>query len=206
MSELLRLHVIPGGRADQPPKKNALKEAPKAPAKEPADPEPLWREVLGDQLRELRREQQESLAETAARAGISPQYLSEVERGLKEPSSEMIAAVAGALGTTLGGLAESVADVLRVRQRRRLCAGEVGTGDVAVRRPDRAGAGGLSGGSAGAAARGWAGASGVGRPLKSRRLGAGESALPDRCPARSSAYSRGPSTWSASPYSTAAAP
>lgn len=42
-----------------------------------------------------------TLAETAARAGISTQYLSEVERGLKEPSSEIIAAVAGALGTTL---------------------------------------------------------------------------------------------------------
>jgi transcriptional regulator with XRE-family HTH domain len=131
MSELLRLHVIPGGRADQPPKKKALKEAPKAPAKEPAAPEPLWREVLGGQLRELRRGHQESLAETAARAGISPQYLSEVERGLKEPSSEMIAAVAGALGTTLGGLAESVADVLR-EQREAALPGS--RHDLAVRR------------------------------------------------------------------------
>jgi transcriptional regulator with XRE-family HTH domain len=82
----------------------------------PPEPEPLWREVLGEQLRELRREHQETLAETSARAGISPQYLSEVERGLKEPSSEMIAAVAGALGTTLGGLAESVAAELRVQR------------------------------------------------------------------------------------------
>ncbi|NUP50899.1 MAG: helix-turn-helix domain-containing protein, partial [Catenulispora sp.] len=84
--------------------------------KPPASPEPLWREVLGEQLRDLRRRHEETLAETAARAGISPQYLSEVERGLKEPSSEMIAAVAGALGTTLGGLAESVADELRVQR------------------------------------------------------------------------------------------
>ncbi|MFD0631006.1 helix-turn-helix domain-containing protein [Catenulispora yoronensis] len=68
---------------------------------------------MGEKLRGLRREHEETLVETAARAGISPQYLSEVERGLKEPSSEMIAAVAGALGTTLGGLAESVADELR---------------------------------------------------------------------------------------------
>ncbi|NUR58325.1 MAG: helix-turn-helix transcriptional regulator [Catenulispora sp.] len=88
----------------------------KGPTKPPAAPEPLWREVLGEQLRELRRRHAETLAETAARAGISPQYLSEVERGLKEPSSEMIAAVAGALGTTLGGLAESVADELRVQR------------------------------------------------------------------------------------------
>ena len=135
MSELLRLHVIPGGRADQPPTKEAPKEArreaPKIPAQEPAAPEPLWREVLGDQLRELRRRHQESLAETAARAGISPQYLSEVERGLKEPSSEMIAAVAGALGTTLGGLAESVADVLREQREAALLGSRH---DLAVRR------------------------------------------------------------------------
>lgn len=88
----------------------------KGPTKPPAAPEPLWREVLGEQLRELRRRHSETLAETAARAGISPQYLSEVERGLKEPSSEMIAAVAGALGTTLAGLAASVADELRVQR------------------------------------------------------------------------------------------
>jgi transcriptional regulator with XRE-family HTH domain len=75
--------------------------------------EPLWREVLGRRLRVLRQEQQETLAETAARAGISPQYLSEIERGRKEPSSEMIAALAGALGTTLIDLTELVAGDLR---------------------------------------------------------------------------------------------
>ncbi|PSR58140.1 XRE family transcriptional regulator [Nocardia nova] len=76
--------------------------------------EPLWREVLGERLRELRRDHGETLTETAGRAGISPQYLSEIERGRKEPSSEMIAALAGALGTTLGELtAEIAADLLR---------------------------------------------------------------------------------------------
>jgi transcriptional regulator with XRE-family HTH domain len=75
--------------------------------------EPLWREVLGRRLRVLRQEQRETLSETAARAGISPQYLSEIERGRKEPSSEMIAALAGALGTTLIDLTEHVAGDLR---------------------------------------------------------------------------------------------
>src|SRR6185437_6544654 len=75
--------------------------------------EPLWREVLGQRLRVLRQEQQETLSETASRAGISPQYLSEIERGRKEPSSEMIAALAGALGTTLIDLTEHVAGDLR---------------------------------------------------------------------------------------------
>src|SRR5580693_868512 len=83
------------------------------PAQEPPLQEPLWREVLGQRLRALRQEQRETLTETAGRAGISPQYLSEVERGRKEPSSEMIAALAGALGITLIGLTEQVTDDLR---------------------------------------------------------------------------------------------
>ena len=83
------------------------------PQPQPRPQEPLWREVLGRRLRVLRQEQQETLSETAARAGISPQYLSEIERGRKEPSSEMIAALAGALGTTLIDLTEQVAIDLR---------------------------------------------------------------------------------------------
>ncbi|MFI5718239.1 helix-turn-helix domain-containing protein [Nocardia sp. NPDC051750] len=104
MSEPRRLHAIPGGRTEPP-------------RRQPEQPEPLWREVLGGRLRTLRREQRETLAETAERAGISPQYLSEVERGRKEPSSEMIAALAGALGTSLGALTEQVAQDLRTLRR-----------------------------------------------------------------------------------------
>src|ERR1700744_4423636 len=58
--------------------------------------EPLWREVLGSRLRSLRADRSETLAQTAERAGISPQYLSEVERGRREPSSGMGGALAGA--------------------------------------------------------------------------------------------------------------
>ncbi|HKG48870.1 MAG TPA: helix-turn-helix transcriptional regulator [Actinomycetales bacterium] len=86
-------------------------------------PEPLWREVLGERLRVLRRQRGRTLSETAAQAGISPQYLSEIERGRKEPSSEMIAAVAGALGTTLVDLTSQVTDDLRVHQQRSRSAG-----------------------------------------------------------------------------------
>lgn len=75
--------------------------------------EPLWRHVLGGKLRMLRFAGGQKLTETAARAGVSPQYLSEIERGLKEPSSEMIAAIAGALGTTLLDLTGQVAEDLR---------------------------------------------------------------------------------------------
>ena len=76
-------------------------------------PEPLWREVLGSRLRSLRVDRDETLAQTSERAGISPQYLSEIERGRKEPSSEMIAALAGALGTTLADLTFAVTEDLR---------------------------------------------------------------------------------------------
>ena len=75
--------------------------------------EPLWREVLGSRLRALRTDRDETLAQTAERAGISPQYLSEVERGRKEPSSEMIAALAGALDITVAELMADTAEDLR---------------------------------------------------------------------------------------------
>jgi len=78
------------------------------PIRPPREPEPLWRELLGEKLRERRLAERQTLSETAARAGISPQYLSEIERGRKEPSSEMIAAVAGALDTSLVDLATSI--------------------------------------------------------------------------------------------------
>ena len=86
-------------------------------------PEPLWREVLGSRLRALRADRDETLAQTAERAGISPQYLSEIERGRKEPSSEMIAALAGALDTTLADLTLAVTEDLRRLSRVRAAAG-----------------------------------------------------------------------------------
>ena len=86
-------------------------------AREQPGPEPLWREVLGGRLRALRRRRRRTLSQIAAEAGISPQYLSEIERGRKEPSSEMIAAVAGALGTTLVDLTAQVTADLRGEQR-----------------------------------------------------------------------------------------
>ena len=75
--------------------------------------EPLWRDVLGSRLRALRTDRDETLAQTAERAGISPQYLSEIERGRKEASSEMIAALAGALGISVADLMAGAADDLR---------------------------------------------------------------------------------------------
>ena len=76
---------------------------PQAPAEQH---EPLWRELVGEELRRTRLDRSERLVDVAERAGVSPQYLSEVERGLKDPSSEMLAAVAGALDLTVRELGE----------------------------------------------------------------------------------------------------
>jgi transcriptional regulator with XRE-family HTH domain len=98
-------------------KVEARKVEPRNVQQRASEPEPLWREVLGSRLRELRRERREKLTETAGRAGISPQYLSEVERGRKEPSSEMIAALAGAFGLSLIDLTTLVIEDLRRQDR-----------------------------------------------------------------------------------------
>ncbi|WP_090590272.1 helix-turn-helix domain-containing protein [Auraticoccus monumenti] len=79
--------------------------------------EPLWREVTGRRLRDRRHALGETLAETSARAGVSTQYLSELERGLKDPSSEILAAVAGAVGLTLLDLTTGVVNDLASDRR-----------------------------------------------------------------------------------------
>lgn len=79
--------------------------------------EPLWRDVLGAQLRLLRTSRHRTITTTARRAGISAQYLSEVERGRKDPSSEIVAAIAGALDSSVAEITD-----LTVRELRRSAA------------------------------------------------------------------------------------
>jgi len=79
-----------------------------APAREP-QPEPLWREAVGQELRDERHDTGRTLADVAKEAGVSTQYLSEIERGRKEPSSEVLQAVAGALDLRLVDLTIRVA-------------------------------------------------------------------------------------------------
>ncbi len=69
----------------------------------------LLRSALGEALRRLRLEQGRTLAEVSLAARISMPYLSEVERGLKEISSEVLAALCAALGIELAELLVSVA-------------------------------------------------------------------------------------------------
>ncbi len=63
---------------------------------------PLLREALGTVLRGLRGESGRTLRDVADAARLSPGYLSEIERGRKEASSELLAAVSGALEVSLG--------------------------------------------------------------------------------------------------------
>lgn len=65
---------------------------------------PLLRTVLGAVLRRIRGEQGRTLAEVAADARVSTQYLSELERGRKEASSEVLAAICAALRIDLADL------------------------------------------------------------------------------------------------------
>lgn len=71
---------------------------------------PLFREALGAHLQRLRLDRGERLSDVAERAGISTQYLSEIERGRKDPSSEMIEAVSGALETSVADVSIAVGE------------------------------------------------------------------------------------------------
>jgi transcriptional regulator with XRE-family HTH domain len=65
---------------------------------------PLLRTMLGDVLRRTRLEQGRTLADVARSARVSMPYLSEVERGRKEASSEVLAAICDALRIDLADL------------------------------------------------------------------------------------------------------
>jgi transcriptional regulator with XRE-family HTH domain len=70
----------------------------------------LLRQLLGDALRRLRLRQGRTLREVSASARVSLGYLSEVERGQKEASSELLAAICAALGIPLSQVLREVSD------------------------------------------------------------------------------------------------
>ena len=70
----------------------------------------LLRQMLGDALRRLRLRQGRTLREVSAAARVSLGYLSEVERGQKEASSELLASICGALGAPLSQVLREVSD------------------------------------------------------------------------------------------------
>ena len=72
----------------------------------------LLRRELGAALRRHREGQHRTLRSVAADAGVSLGYLSEVERGVKEASSELLAAICRALTVSLPEILVEVADAL----------------------------------------------------------------------------------------------
>ena len=81
--------------------------APEAPAREP-----LLREALGMSLRAFRADKGVSLRALAKQARVSSGYISELERGRKEVSSELLASLCEALGTTVSEvMLEAVANM-----------------------------------------------------------------------------------------------
>jgi transcriptional regulator with XRE-family HTH domain len=70
----------------------------------------LLREAIGDRLRHARTNQRRTLREVSRTARVSLGYLSEVERGQKEASSELLAAICDALELPLSQLLYNVAN------------------------------------------------------------------------------------------------
>jgi transcriptional regulator with XRE-family HTH domain len=82
-------------------------------------PRPLLRTTIGDVLRRTRRAQGRTLADVAAAARVSLPYLSELERGLKEGSSEVLAAICDALHLEVHDLlVQAARDLFREAARR----------------------------------------------------------------------------------------
>ena len=123
MGDVVRLPV-----RRQQPQEETDRPRREAPARTPRDTppgiepsvEPLWRESVGHELREERLASGKRLVDVAEEAGVSPQYLSEVERGLKDPSSELLSAIAGALGLSVAEIATRVAST-RISPRSPVC-------------------------------------------------------------------------------------
>ncbi|MGW0365116.1 helix-turn-helix domain-containing protein [Streptomyces sp. NPDC002990] len=76
----------------------------------------LLRRLLGDVLRRQRQRQGRTLREVSSSARVSLGYLSEVERGQKEASSELLSAICDALDVRMSELMREVSDELSLAE------------------------------------------------------------------------------------------
>jgi transcriptional regulator with XRE-family HTH domain len=88
----------------------------------------LLRQEIGDVLRDARRQQGRTLREVSSVARVSLGYLSEVERGQKEASSELLASICGALAVPLSSVLLEVSE--RVAAAENLIPGAVHVPDT----------------------------------------------------------------------------
>jgi transcriptional regulator with XRE-family HTH domain len=77
----------------------------------------LLRRVIGDALRARRQSQHRTLREVSTAANVSLGYLSEIERGQKEASSELLSAICDALGAQMSELLREVSHTVAVAER-----------------------------------------------------------------------------------------
>ena len=76
----------------------------------------LFRRLLGDVLRERRLEQGLTLRQVSAEARVSLGYISEIERGQKEASSELLASLCSALDLPLSVMLREVSDLVALEE------------------------------------------------------------------------------------------
>ncbi|WOF22023.1 helix-turn-helix domain-containing protein [Microbacterium betulae] len=74
----------------------------------------LVRQEIGDVLRGFRQQKGQTLRQVASKASVALGYLSEVERGQKEASSEILASVADALDVPISTIYRTVGDRIAV--------------------------------------------------------------------------------------------
>jgi transcriptional regulator with XRE-family HTH domain len=77
----------------------------------------LLRRVIGDALRARRQSQQRTLREVSTAANVSLGYLSEIERGQKEASSELLSSICDALGAQLSEVLRQVSDTMALAEQ-----------------------------------------------------------------------------------------
>jgi transcriptional regulator with XRE-family HTH domain len=82
----------------------------------------LLRRLTGGVLRRQRQRQERTLREVSSAARVSLGYLSEVERGQKEPSSELLSSICDALGVPLSAVLREVSDEVALAE---VAAGQV---------------------------------------------------------------------------------
>ena len=114
----------------------------------------VMRRLIGEVLRRTRQRQERTLRDVAAAAQVSLGYLSEVERGQKEASSELLSSICDALGTPLSSVLREVADELALSELATLTGATAAPGPLAGHQPPvtdvvSGSTGGSSGGSAG---------------------------------------------------------
>ena len=76
----------------------------------------LFRRLLGDVLRDLRMQRGMTLREVSAEARVSLGYISEIERGQKEASSELLASLCSALDVPLSDVLREVSDAVALEE------------------------------------------------------------------------------------------